>query len=92
MVGIAYSKNVSPTRFIKSYYKSDYQRFQAVLHASNFSIDDCVYCQELCDEGLLICCDGCGKIHHSDWIGWFGSVKKDGKCIVLCGECEEKQC
>jgi hypothetical protein len=68
-------------------YKSDYERMESVIHAEKCKMDECEYCRSLCDSGAIISCDGCGFIHHTDWLGWTGEVNNKGQCSVFCPEC-----
>ena len=86
--GIAYSDAVPQPGMAKSHYKSDYQRYQAAWHAAHCRVDACEWCQSLCDQGLVICCDSCGHVHHTDWLGWDGEIDELGRCTVLCPECK----
>lgn len=69
-----------------SYYKTDNERFQAAWHAAHCWIENCEYCEFLCEQGLVISCDACGRVHHTDWLGWKGELHGD-QCTVLCPEC-----
>ncbi len=86
--GIAYSDDVPQPGMAKSHYKSDHQRYRAAWHAAHCLIEDCEWCQALCDDGLVIACDGCGHVHHTDWLGWTRDVDDVGRCSVLCPECQ----
>lgn len=88
--GIACSHAVPQPGMAKSHYKSDHQRYQSAWHAALCQIEDCEWCQILCDEGLVISCDGCGRVHHTDWLGWGGAVDGKGRCTVLCPECRQE--
>lgn len=71
----------------KSYYKSDELRYFSAWHAAHCRVEDCPRCDYLCDQGLVISCDGCSRVHHTDWLGWNGQVDQHGRCTVLCQEC-----
>jgi hypothetical protein len=88
--GIAYSHEVPQPEMAKSYYKSDHQRYQAAVHAAHCITENCEWCRSLCDQGLIISCDQCGHVHHTDWLGWQGTLDNEGRCTVLCPECRTK--
>ena len=88
---LAYSNDSPQPGMEKSFYKSDNQRFKAAWHASHCTDENCEYCQFLCDDGLVIACDECGNVHHTDWLGWNGKVDAEGKVTVLCPECSRMQ-
>jgi hypothetical protein len=73
----------------KNYYKSDYERFESAVHAGSCEVEDCERCHFLCDLGLIISCDGCSKVHHTDWLGWSSETEKEGRVSVFCAECKE---
>lgn len=85
--GIAYSYAVPQPGLAPSHHKSDYQRYQAAWHAAHCHVEECDWCQHLCAEGLVIACDDCGCVHHTDWLGWEGEVDAAGRCTVLCPDC-----
>lgn len=72
----------------KLHYKCDHERYQSAWHAAHCTVENCERCQSLCDEGLVIACEECGRVHHTDWLGWCGEVDGDGRCTVLCPECQ----
>lgn len=88
--GIAYSPAVPQPGMAKSYYKTDHQRFEAAWHAAHCTVETCEWCESLVEQGLVIACDECGHVHHTDWLGWTGTVDGDGRCTVLCPECAVK--
>lgn len=85
--GLAYSHAVPQPGMAASQYKSDHQRYHAAWHAANCQIENCEWCKSLCDQGLVIACDECGRVHHTDWLGWSGDADDDKRCTVLCPEC-----
>lgn len=87
---IAYSYAVPQPGMAPDHYKSDHQRYQAAWHVAHCCDDECEHCQSLCDEGLVISCDECGHVHHTDWLGWIGDIDAEGCCRVLCPECLPK--
>lgn len=84
---LAYSPASPQPGMSHNYYLSDYERFSSAWHASHCSIEECDLCNMLCDRGIIISCDSCSNIHHTDWLGWYREVDSDGKCEVLCPEC-----
>lgn len=86
-VGIAYSHDVPQPGMAKSHHKSDAERYAAAWHAAHCRVEDCDLCQSLCDHGSVISCDDCGRVHHTDWLGWAGAVDGEGRCAVWCPEC-----
>lgn len=85
--GIAYCPTTPQPGMAPNYYKSDYQRYAAAWHAAHCRIPDCEWCKSLCDQGLIISCDQCGHVHHTDWLGWNGQLDDSGRCFVFCPEC-----
>jgi len=53
----------------------------------NCSISDCEECQELIDYGLIMACDECDMVGHSQSDGW--NLMDDGR--MLCQGCFEKE-
>lgn len=90
MAGIAYFPGSPQPGMEKSFYKDDCSRFAAAWHAAHCRDEDCERCQSLCDEGLVISCDGCGHVHHTDWLGWDGEADGRGCCFVFCPECRKE--
>ena len=88
---LAYSNASPQPGMAKSYYKTDNQRFNAAWHAAHCRDKNCEYCQFLCEDGLIISCDRCSNVHHTDWLGWSGKVDSEGRVFVLCPECESAQ-
>ena len=86
--GLAGSAALTCYGMAYDYYKSDYQRFAAAWHAARCRSESCVRCDVLCQEGLVISCDGCGRVHHTDWLGWDREMHANGSVTVLCPECE----
>lgn len=91
-VPIARSLERTQQGLAPSYYLSDYDRYAAVWHVSNCTIDECDICNNFVDNGRVISCDCCSKIHHTDWLGWRGILDSNGRCFVYCGECYELNC
>jgi hypothetical protein len=89
--GIAYSDAVPQPGMQPSHYVSDYERFAAAWHAAHCTVEDCDRCRYLCDEGLVVGCDECSKVHHTDWLGWDGTLGDDGCVVVRCPECVQKE-
>ena len=87
---LAFSPAVPQPGMAKNQYKSDNQRFKAAWHVAHCTTENCENCQQLCDHGLIISCDECGNVHHTDWLGWSGTVDDKRNCTVLCPECETK--
>lgn len=46
------------------------KKTRAVNHAAFCEKNNCEYCEFLCNSGIIISCDECGYIHHTDWKGW----------------------
>lgn len=84
---LAYSPDTPQPGMAYSRYKNDHDRFNAAWHVAHCTIEYCEYCTMLCDEGLIISCDSCGNTHHTDWLGWTGSVNEQQQCLVYCPEC-----
>ena len=61
-----------------------------VSHAENCRDENCEWCQQLCDEGYIISCDCCGRIHHTTWKLWTGVVNENGQCAVFCPGCKDE--
>ena len=60
----------------------------SVIHAENCTDPNCERCEILCDEGFIIFCDGCGRLHHRTWKLWSRIVDENGRCLVFCPECK----
>lgn len=73
--------------FPYSYRIPDVVKNRAAWHAAHCRIAECETCDALCDEGIIISCDACGRVHHTDWLGW--QSPDEGK-TVLCPECADK--
>lgn len=86
--GIAYALEGPQPGMAPSHRKSDAERYESAWHAAHCTADECDHCHALCRLGLVISCDGCGHVHHTDWLGWCGHVDEKGQCSVLCPECQ----
>lgn len=70
--------------------KTDYERRETVWHVANCTVEDCEQCNAAADHGLVETCDSCGKIQHTDWLGWTGNVDSEGRCFMYCPTCASK--
>lgn len=86
--GIAYALEGPQPGMAPSHRKSDAERYESAWHAAHCTSDICNRCDELCRLGLVISCDGCGHVHHTDWLGWRGHADEKGQCSVFCPECQ----
>lgn len=84
---IAYSHDVPQPVITPNYYRSDNIRYSAAWHAGHCTVEDCDWCNQLCEDGYIISCDDCGNVHHTDWQGWHRIIGANGGCSVYCPEC-----
>jgi hypothetical protein len=84
--GIAYSHETPQPKMNVGYYERESEKWDNAWHAAHCMIEDCVRCSRLCDCGVIISCDDCGRVHHTDWQGWVGQEDGD-KVFVYCPEC-----
>jgi hypothetical protein len=89
--GLAYSHDGQKPGMMYRRDRTDSDRFLAAWHVANCQVEECEQCSFLAHEGQVISCDKCGHVHHTDWLGWTGSVDGDGTVTVLCPECEKKE-
>jgi len=59
------------------------QKARIVAHAVRCKDENCEYCDFLCNSGIIISCDECGYIHHTDWIEW--EMSEDN--FIFCPTC-----
>jgi hypothetical protein len=88
--GLAVNPHGPDPGLAHNHYKSDYDRYQSAWHAALCQIEECEQCNALCDRGLILSCDGCSRVHHTDWLGWQGHIDENGGCTLLCPECLPK--
>lgn len=70
-------------------YQDSCRKGEAEYHAQNCTDESCEWCQSLCDQGIIVSCDGCGFPAHTDRLNfWTGDVDPEsGGCLIYCPDC-----
>lgn len=69
-------------------YLDSFEKGAAEYHAQTCTDPDCEWCDSLCDQGLIVACDGCGHTAHTDRLNfWTGIVDERGGCLIYCPSC-----